>query len=165
MAPPRWAARRSRPGALPQAYPSQTVKIIVPYAAGGATDTLARMVGQKLQEAWGQTVVIENRAGAGGTIGNNLVAKAPADGHTLLIAITAHHPAATADGQAAVRRDQATLPRSRMHCHQPQHAGGAAELAGQHPQGLRGAGQGRRPANTTSATTAPAPLRTSRPPC
>ena len=67
-----------------QTYPSQNIKFVVPYAAGGATDALARMVGQKLQEAWGQTVVIENRPGAGGTIGNNLVAKAPADGYTLL---------------------------------------------------------------------------------
>lgn len=83
------AAGLGAQGALAQAYPSQTVKIIVPYAAGGATDVLARMVGQKLQEAWGQTVVIENRPGAGGTIGNNLVAKAPADGHTLLMGITA----------------------------------------------------------------------------
>lgn len=78
------------PAAFGQAaYPSQTLRIVVPYAAGGATDALARMVGQKLQEAWGQTVVVENRPGAGGTIGNNLVAKAGADGHTLLMGITA----------------------------------------------------------------------------
>ena len=71
------------------AYPSQPLKLIVPYPAGGATDALARTIGQKLQEAWGQTVLVENRPGAGGTIGNGFVAKAPADGHTLLIAITA----------------------------------------------------------------------------
>lgn len=70
-------------------YPAQPVKLIVPYPAGGATDTLARTVGQKLQEAWGQGVVIENRVGAAGTIGNNLVAKAAPDGLTVLIAITA----------------------------------------------------------------------------
>jgi tripartite-type tricarboxylate transporter receptor subunit TctC len=70
-------------------YPSQPIKLIVPYPAGGATDTLARTVAQKLQEAWNQTVIVENKPGAGGTIGNALVAKAPADGHTVLVAITA----------------------------------------------------------------------------
>ncbi len=71
------------------AYPSQPLKLIVPYPPGGATDTLARTLGQKLQESWGQTVIVENRAGAAGTIGNNLVAKAAPDGYTVLIAITA----------------------------------------------------------------------------
>ena len=71
------------------AYPSQPIKLVVPYPAGGATDTLARAIGQKLQEAWSQTVIVENKVGAGGTIGNAFVAKAPADGHTVLIAITA----------------------------------------------------------------------------
>lgn len=71
------------------AYPSQPLKLIVPYPAGGATDTLARTLGLKLQEAWGQNVIVENRAGAAGTIGNNLVAKATPDGYTVLIAITA----------------------------------------------------------------------------
>jgi len=70
-------------------YPSQAIKFVVPYPAGGATDTLARSVAQKLQEAWGQPVVVENRAGAAGTIGNNLVAKANPDGYTILVAITA----------------------------------------------------------------------------
>lgn len=70
-------------------YPSQNIRFVVPYPAGGATDTLARTVGQKLQEAWGQTVIVENRAGAAGTIGNNVVAKAAPDGYTVLIAITA----------------------------------------------------------------------------
>jgi tripartite-type tricarboxylate transporter receptor subunit TctC len=70
-------------------YPSQNIKLIVPYPAGGATDTLGRTVAQKLQESWGQTVLVENRAGASGTIGNNLVAKAAPDGYTVLIAITA----------------------------------------------------------------------------
>lgn len=77
------------PALAQSAYPAQPLKFIVPYPAGGATDTLARTVGQKLQEAWNQNVVIENRAGAAGTIGNNVVAKAAPDGHTVLIAITA----------------------------------------------------------------------------
>lgn len=70
-------------------YPSQTIKFIVPYPAGGATDTLARTVAQKLGEAWGQPVVVENKVGASGTIGNNFVAKAHPDGYTVLMAITA----------------------------------------------------------------------------
>jgi tripartite-type tricarboxylate transporter receptor subunit TctC len=70
-------------------YPNQTIKFIVPYPAGGATDALARMVAQKLQDAWQQTVVVENKPGAGGTIGANLVAKGAADGHTVLFTIVA----------------------------------------------------------------------------
>jgi tripartite-type tricarboxylate transporter receptor subunit TctC len=66
-------------------YPARTVRIIVPQTAGGATDTFARSIGQKLSERWKQPVVIENRAGAGGVIGTESVAKAPADGYTLLV--------------------------------------------------------------------------------
>ena len=76
--------------ALAQApFPGQTLKIIVPYPAGGATDILARMVAQKLGEAWSVSVLVENKPGAGGTIGNNAVAKAAPDGNTILMAITA----------------------------------------------------------------------------
>jgi len=71
------------------AYPTQPIKFIVPYPAGGATDVLARMVAQKMQESWQQTVIVENKPGAGGTIGNNQVAKAPADGYTVLFGIVA----------------------------------------------------------------------------
>jgi tripartite-type tricarboxylate transporter receptor subunit TctC len=70
-------------------YPSQAIRFVVPYPAGGATDTLARTVAQKLGEAWGQPVLVENKAGASGTIGNNFVAKAPPDGYTALVGITA----------------------------------------------------------------------------
>jgi tripartite-type tricarboxylate transporter receptor subunit TctC len=68
-----------------QGYPNKPVKIIVPFTAGSATDILARTVGQKLSELWAQPVVIENRAGAGGTIGAGVVAKSPPDGLTLMV--------------------------------------------------------------------------------
>jgi tripartite-type tricarboxylate transporter receptor subunit TctC len=73
----------------PGTYPSQSIRIVVPYPAGGATDTLARLMATKLQEAWGQTVIVDNKPGASGTIGNDLVAKSPPDGYTALLAITA----------------------------------------------------------------------------
>lgn len=66
-----------------QPFPSKPLKIVVGYAAGGATDVLARLVGQKLGDELGQTVVIENRAGANSNVGAEAVARAPADGHTL----------------------------------------------------------------------------------
>ena len=64
-----------------QEYPSKPVKIVVPFTAGSATDILARTVGQKLNEMWNQSVVIDNRPGAGGTIGAGMVAKSAPDGY------------------------------------------------------------------------------------
>jgi tripartite-type tricarboxylate transporter receptor subunit TctC len=66
-------------------YPNRPVRIIVPFAPGGATDIVTRVVAQKLTETWGQTIVVDNRAGAGGNIGADLAAKAPADGYTLFM--------------------------------------------------------------------------------
>jgi tripartite-type tricarboxylate transporter receptor subunit TctC len=71
--------------AAAQAYPTKSLRFVVPFAPGGNSDRMARMIGQKLTEKWGQTVVVDNRAGAGGTLGADLVAKAPADGYTLLL--------------------------------------------------------------------------------
>ena len=66
-------------------YPTRPVRFIVPFSPGGASDTAARLVGNKLSERWGQQVVIENRPGAGGTIGTEIAARAQADGYTLLM--------------------------------------------------------------------------------
>jgi len=68
-----------------QTYPLKPVRLISPYASGGGSDTLARILGQKLYEAWGQPVVVENRPGAAGTLGAETVARATADGYTLLV--------------------------------------------------------------------------------
>ncbi len=71
--------------AAAQSWPTKVVRVIVPVSAGGGIDTVARAMAQKYSEAWGQAVVVENRAGAGGIIGADVVAKAPRDGYTLLI--------------------------------------------------------------------------------
>ena len=71
-------------------FPSRAIKIVVPFAPGGATDAIARVVGQKVSEILGQPVVVENKAGANGNIGATFVARAPADGYTLLMATSSH---------------------------------------------------------------------------
>ena len=76
---------------IAQTFPTKPVRIVVPQTPGGASDALARIVGQKLFEKWGQPVVIENRAGAGGNIGMDVVAKSPADGYTLLMSYVGSH--------------------------------------------------------------------------
>nr|WP_315425813.1 tripartite tricarboxylate transporter substrate binding protein [uncultured Albidiferax sp.] len=76
------------PGHAQSEWPSRPLKIIVPFAPGGSNDNIARMLGSKLAVRLGQPVIIENKGGAGGTIGTDFVAKAPADGYTLLLAST-----------------------------------------------------------------------------
>lgn len=72
------------------AYPNRPVRLVVPYPPGGATDVIARMIGEKLTTQWGQPVVIENRAGAGATIGAEVVARSEPDGYTLFETTSAH---------------------------------------------------------------------------
>jgi tripartite-type tricarboxylate transporter receptor subunit TctC len=74
-----------------QSYPNKPIKLIVPFPAGGATDILARALSQKLGEKIGQTVVVDNRPGAGGTIGSDAAAKSAPDGYTLLLATSSTH--------------------------------------------------------------------------
>jgi len=81
-------------GALPQAFgqvaafPVKPIRMVVPYAPGGATDALARLLGEKLAISFGQPVIVDNKAGAGGIIGTDAVAKAPPDGHTLVLGLS-----------------------------------------------------------------------------
>ena len=70
---------------LAQTYPSKTIRLIVPLAPGGPSDTLARAVAARLTEVMGQSVIVENRAGAGGTVGTDVAAKSPSDGYTMLL--------------------------------------------------------------------------------
>src|SRR5882672_11855165 len=68
-----------------QVYPTRQNELVVPFVAGGTTDNIARMIAQRFTESWGQTVIVSSRPGGASTIGTAAVAKAPPDGHTLLI--------------------------------------------------------------------------------
>jgi tripartite-type tricarboxylate transporter receptor subunit TctC len=78
-------------GAMAQAYPTKPIKLIVPFPPGGTTDILARAVGNELNKSLGQPVIIDNRPGAGGNVGADIVAKSPADGYTLLMGTVGTH--------------------------------------------------------------------------
>ena len=73
-----------------QTFPSKQVRIMVPYAPGGGTDIISRTLAAKLQEAWGQTVFVENRPGANGVVGTDVVLKSPPDGHNVAVVVGAH---------------------------------------------------------------------------
>jgi tripartite-type tricarboxylate transporter receptor subunit TctC len=78
----------SQPATAADAYPSRRITLVIPYPAGGATDVLGRLLANKLSESWKTTVVVENKSGGGGVVGNDFVAKAQPDGYTVLLAIT-----------------------------------------------------------------------------
>jgi len=79
------------PAALAQAYPTKPVKLVVPFPPGGSLDMAGRLIAQKLTDLWGQSVVVENKPGAGGNIGADAVAKSPADGYTILLGALSTH--------------------------------------------------------------------------
>ncbi len=84
--------------AVAQTYPNKPIRLVVPFPAGGATDIFARAVSQKLGEKLATNIVVDNKPGAGGTIGSDLAAKAPADGYTLLLATSSTHSIAPSFG-------------------------------------------------------------------
>src|SRR5688572_18427419 len=96
MAPTRWplaialAVAFAAPASHAQQYPTKPVRLIVPFAPGGNTDIIARVFSQKMGEALGQQLIIDNRGGAGSTIGTEAVARAAPDGYTLLMVSAAH---------------------------------------------------------------------------
>src|SRR4051812_20497875 len=89
-----WGAAHAATG--PGNYPSKPVRLIVAFPAGGSTDIIARLVGQRLSERLGQQVIIDNRGGAGGTIGTEIAARANPDGYTLTMGTTSTHVIAPA---------------------------------------------------------------------
>ena len=100
------------PTALAADYPSRPIRLVVPYAPAGTADIIARIVGQKVGEAWGQRVVVDNRGGANGNIGSDIVAKADADGYTLLLGTSgsnAVNPSLYADMPYDAKRDLAFI--------------------------------------------------------
>jgi tripartite-type tricarboxylate transporter receptor subunit TctC len=84
------------PASGQEVYPSRTIKIIAPFPAGAPVDSVARLIADRLERAWGQPVVVENRGGGGGIVGTNAVAKSPPDGYTLLLTSTSPIAAAPA---------------------------------------------------------------------
>ena len=78
----------SQPATAADVYPSRRISLVIPYPAGGATDVLGRLLSNEFSEAWKTTVVVENKSGGGGVVGNDFVAKAQPDGYTVLLAIT-----------------------------------------------------------------------------
>ena len=76
--------------AAAQSFPTRPIRLIVPYPPGGGTDIVARVIGQRLQQSLGQPIVIDNRGGAGGTLGTAVAAKAAPDGNTMVLAPTSH---------------------------------------------------------------------------
>jgi len=85
------AAPWAIPAATAQAFPSKPVKLVIPFPPGGSLDNVGRLIAMKLSDAWGQQVVVENRPGAGGNIGADLVAKSPADGYTVVMGALSTH--------------------------------------------------------------------------
>ena len=73
------------PHAMAQTFPSKQIDLIVPFVAGGTTDSVSRLIAQRMNDSWGQPAIVHNRPGGGSTIGTNIVAKATPDGHTLLV--------------------------------------------------------------------------------
>ena len=145
-----------------QTYPSRTITMVVTASAGGVTDVVARAIGRRLSEKWGQQVVIENRGGGGRVRGAQAVAKAAPDGHTLMVAKAGTYiiPERLPQGEAQLRPGQGPDPDHRPGAHPP-FAGGLALAAGELALRNARARQGRSPARSPTAPPGWAPDRTS----
>ena len=99
------------PAAVAQAYPAKTVKIVVPYPPGGTNDSVARLLAQRLTDKLGQPFIVENKAGASGNLGAEMVARSPADGYTLLLVTMGHsiHPSLYKNLRYDIRKDLAPV--------------------------------------------------------
>ena len=147
-------------------YPNRPIRLIVPFAPGGGTDIVARFLGLKMGEAWKQAVVVDNRAGANGTIGAHLVAKSPPDGYTLTMMTASHSVNVTLQGT----KHPYDLHQG-LRAHQPGdaaavRAGGESEPAGEVGEGAArarqvAARQARLTAPPASAARATSPARCS----
>ena len=137
------AALAAMPGAAQaqQKFPTKPIRFVVPFSPGGGTDTLARIIAQKMSENWGQSVVIENRTGAGGTIGTAIVAKATPDGHTLLVSSSGFRHQRGAAPQSSLRPAQGLRRRHPDRIFH-EHAGRDADARRQVAEGLHRARQG-----------------------
>jgi len=113
-----------------QPYPNKPIRIVVPYAAGGAVDVVARLVGAKLQDSLGQPVIVENRAGAGGNAGADAVAKSPPDGYTILQNTNGQAISPALYRALPIRYGQGFHPGHAAGRHLD-HAGGQSEAAGE----------------------------------
>src|SRR4051812_33980159 len=120
-------------------YPERQIRIIVPYPPGGSVDVLGRLLAQRMQENWGQSVIVENRPGAGTMIGTAAAAKAEPDGYTLIIVVSGHttNPALRLD---AVRRHQG-FPADLAHRTHASRALRASVITGEGREGAGRAGQ------------------------
>src|SRR6185436_856774 len=125
-----------------QTYPAKPITIIVPFTPGSATDVAARLVGEKLNAAWGQPVIVDNRAGAGGTIGIAQTARAEPDGYTLAVVSTGHVVNPVLYKGPALRHAKGPLRRGAA-CVPAERPGGGAEPGSQERQGARCARQGK----------------------
>ena len=123
-----------------QTYPSRQITLIIPFAAGGSNDLVGRAIGKKLTEAWGQPVVVENRAGAGGMIGTSAVAAAPPDGYTLLLVSSTFTINPAIKKNMPFDTDQG-LHAGRLHCSLAASAHRVEQAPGEIRQGIARPGQ------------------------
>ena len=124
------------PAARAQDYPNQTIKIVVPFPPGGGVDVVARVIAPRLSEELGQSVIIENRGGAGGSLGATAVAQSPPDGYTLLLGTGSTHGTNPSVYAKLATIRCATSRRSRLITSAPLAAGRQQRRAGEDPPAI-----------------------------